>query len=1234
VEEKRYHRTLVAVINGVGVARAIRDGLIMEQSELEDAEEEEESEINDESSLFVPETRKEDGKVDQRNPFLPLNPQATTSEPKMSVSQSPFVSTASHGHTNSTEDNSNAAAASPFPSGVASVLSNPPISSIFGDNAPFKNPFGPQSTMPPTSSSIFNSAPAPASSAPGSFGLPSFVGNAPSSSAPMTASSLFNNPWLPVVVNEGLNSGKLTVHILSAALFYSFKTGLLISSYALVLSLILHPFRFLHSAMDYDPNLFEDMDEPFAVFQPIPSALSDPQLPRELRRASLTYFVIDNPGDNPELVAAHELDTKPLGWPVPTPLADQTNVQFTKPNTQATSLDKPPASPRPSFRPLPTTSNMQPARPLFPDLSQINPQTPLPALNNDSASRFEALDAQSQTQNTARDLSPVSVSKPVTSTSSSADQYKNNGNIQDRTNSSSPQTSPLTSKTQSTTKQSFSPKTTSIPPLSTNKSAIPPTFPPNGSPSFTTPASTKPKHKSPLGSQPPIFAAESSAKSSSPQQSSADSNKAADNLAIVGFLEPHGILQQYIEHTATALIEDALRQFEREEPLRAARKLYMMLHLSFLSLTLHPDCARHHILSKKYFGRWKAIYWRRKLNRNATGRRKLLSQSIRRESQRKARGDAELEAIFEAQRQKDRIQAEQLRKSQEDPNSRVPVSAIWIAPPKPTKAGQKRKSLHGDEINPITNGNSPRKIAKGQGHRRSKTIAGMSTTSRSSSLGKGDFSPSSSGLSSSILSGRPILLDRSTGSGLRRSTSSRKTDSTNTDYFRLKALGVDPDTPLFPDTKSSLERKRRRQEEVLHLTPRKRASTLSSVNGHSSSQERAPDATKSQPRNITAPEKPVSMPMSSRPETTPQVVEDDDDFLRQIRQVRAALSEDAAWFRTQAAEIEKEVAQQEEMRKSASQRSSTNSPAIDLPNPNTGLTRVNGYDYTPAISGAGSQHSLSRTEQRIRATGAHGLATRPVSDYLPVAMSKSTRASLINNEVSRRPKKRKGKTKQGEKDSKYVYESEIDDEAIEMRTGHATRKRVKKVNHNRRVTASNHLSESEEEDNAGRTDRGPILDISHPATTNHHELVGLGDDLYEEGEEEEAPEEEEDYVYSSYDDMDRANEGDEDEDEVHYDESLNHLNDNPSEAGSATPTSLRGGHGAPDPNRRANPFHMRLRSATPEAAAHSHASGSPGPGPGQDYAAAAAAVGGTQMSRATSGTGTGVSADDALVLSD
>ncbi len=637
--------------------------------------------------------------------------------------------------------------------------------------------------------------------------------------------------------------------------------------------------------------------------------------------------------------------------------------------------------------------------------------------------------------------------------------------------------------------------------------------------------------------------------------------------------------------------------------------------------------------------RWKSIYWRKILNRNAPSRRDHLAKSIRRESQRKARGDAELEAILQAQKQKEEVQANQRRRSQ----ARIEcVSQTRNGQPNPSLAGLKRKSLHGDDLSPVTNNNNPRKVAKSQTARRPKVMEGGSAISRASPFSKPGASPSPPRLGSASLLGRSPLIDRDVRTSVRRSTAGRKIDYTRTDYFRLKALGVDPDTPIFPDTKSSLERRRRRQEGFSHVTPRKRASTMSSVKVRTSDWDGAtPSINLQAPINITPTKTSIPVSRENSSVAIGRLIDDDEDFLRQIREVRAAMSEDTEWFRTQAAQIQSEV-EQEELKRSASQKSSMHSNDTAMAGLNGGLSRVNGYGYAPSIPQSGSQLSLSRTEQRIRATGAHGLATKPVSEYLAVAMSKSTRAALLNGKVPGRATKRKGKVKHSEKDSKYVYESDedIEEDGLEIEDA-LTGKRIRQNSQKRHARASSNTFEASEGRSIIEDVNGDGAAAVAYAEFNQHKALEFDEDLYDEEsgekvvEEEEfsedrevvvvegVVEEEEEYVYPTNNGTGEGDEGeDEAEDEAEeYDEDDDDdgsfVDENLLEAGgSNTWSNLRGGQGE-QRSAKANPFHMRLRSATPE----SHTS------PDQVFT-----PGGTHMSRATSGTG--VSADDALVLSD
>lgn len=321
--------------------------------------------------------------------------------------------------------------------------------------------------------------------------------------------------------------------------------------------------------MEYSSDLFVDMDKPFQVFQPILSALCDPHLPCELRRESLTFFVIDNPGDHAEPIPTRDLDTTPLKQSPPIPFTETTNVSSANLGIEATSLNKPPSSPRPSFRTLPSVCNAEQPKALSLEIPRVTEPPPMGGKTDDSKNSRTAFSVNAKTPDRAKEPFPVSISQSL-SVSSPTTNFKSKDTFEDRMRTNTSHQTSLISKIPMA-EQPSSPKPIGVPPILTPKSAIPPSFTPNASPSFTSVASTKPKHKSPLGSQPPLFATDSSTKSSSPRQAATNLDKVPHKIATISFLEPRGILQQYIEYAAAVQIQDALCRFEQEGPARVAR---------------------------------------------------------------------------------------------------------------------------------------------------------------------------------------------------------------------------------------------------------------------------------------------------------------------------------------------------------------------------------------------------------------------------------------------------------------------------------------------------------------------------------------------------------------------------------------------------------------------------------------------------------------------------------------
>lgn len=304
------------------------------------------------------------------------------------------------------------------------------------------------------------------------------------------------------------------------------------------------------------------------------------------------------------------------------------------------------------------------------------------------------------------------------------------------------------------------------------------------------------------------------------------------------------------------------------------------------------------------------------------------------------------------------------------------------------KAGQKRKML----VSKPSRSNL-QDIAMSPMHKRSRTL-GSSTSSIGNLGASSRAAPVTNSSASSIL--RRSLSHRS----LQQSVAQQGVDQTESDYFRLKALGVDPNTPLIPDTAATLAAKQRKEAEHRQSVLSKMKIRPGSNLDKSTSTEVV--GSPKLPVSKSLPQSATSTQSSVRP--SPSIVDESEDpFLRQLREARQAMTTDAEWLRSQAMQIEQEIEQQEEL-----SRSIGSNPAVEEPfSPSVnGLSRsISGYEYVPPSLKPGQ--TLSRTEQRIRATGARGLANlpigglpRPSSQYTPVAMSRKSASQLQSQPIS------------------------------------------------------------------------------------------------------------------------------------------------------------------------------------------------------------------------------------------
>lgn len=376
------------------------------------------------------------------------------------------------------------------------------------------------------------------------------------------------------------------------------------------------------------------------------------------------------------------------------------------------------------------------------------------------------------------------------------------------------------------------------------------------------------------------------------------------------------------------------------------------------------------------------------------------------DAEKKRRRDLELEQIVEADRISRQIQKEQRRMRQQveaqkqneersQGNSKSTIVQIERQSDTPVTsiAGRKRKS----HANGVLNGtlSDP---ANAPAHKRSRTLGNSPSTSASQSQSQSSISHFTN--RDSRLNLRRSLSQKS----LRQSVGEETVDKTRTDYFRLIAYGLDPKTPLVPLTRAQVEEQKKRKAE-------KDAATIARfTRGRTRSAKKVEELVTSNTA-VLSPSLETPHPAHRQEESLQQRAAYnpvDDPVLKQLRETRKTLAEDSEWFKEQTAVLAQEIEQQEEFRRSLSQSQSSNSSFGLSVN---GFARsVNGYEYVPPDLKPGQ--TLSRTEERIRQTGARGLATKPIggssrSTYTPVAMSKKSALRYSQGVVEDSSKSRK-----------------------------------------------------------------------------------------------------------------------------------------------------------------------------------------------------------------------------------
>ena len=179
----------------------------------------------------------------------------------------------------------------------------------------------------------------------------------------------------------------------------------------------------------------------------------------------------------------------------------------------------------------------------------------------------------------------------------------------------------------------------------------------------------------------------------------------------------------------------------------------------------------------------------------------------------------------------------------------------------------------------------------------------------------------------------------------RRLAPNARSDTTRTDYFKLKALGIDPDTSVIPSTK-------KRSRDEMELTGAESRMGISSS-------PRIPNSTRLHDFQSATQTQHKSAKVS-RPAD-----DDDEELFAQIRSVREALAESERWCKTERESLEKSMTPQPE-----SSTTNGETPAQRR------LREIRERGRTP-----------SRTEVRLRAMGEKALLPKGFWDGEGMGMS-------------------------------------------------------------------------------------------------------------------------------------------------------------------------------------------------------------------------------------------------------
>ena len=436
------------------------------------------------------------------------------------------------------------------------------------------------------------------------------------------------------------------------------------------------------------------------------------------------------------------------------------------------------------------------------------------------------------------------------------------------------------------------------------------------------------------------------------------------NAARLAILQssPRGFMQQFVDFKLGDILQEVMSQHTAEVRQNTMSRL------------------KRNYLMRKYFPLWRQIAWRHYLGRKAKRRRNAFAESLKIEAEEKRKKEDELDEILRTAAESRRIE-EAIKKSElEKARKNAQESKEIIGKVQQGQlAGTKRKSLGEYATKEEVAGPSGAYMH----HKRSRTMGSsiMAPPPRPLHTSPPPFTPFR----------RSIFTPTASTTNLNRSKSARemrasqaqarpKIDNTKTDFFRLVAHGMDPNTPFVPLTASQVKQKalKEKEQRQANLDKAYNRRRLGPSRSPSTSEQFSPP---SEPR-VAAPSP------SPAPSSASSFTEEQEDLLREAREAREAMANDTHWFEEQAAVMKQEAEQEEQLRSSTSSQHSVRAAV-------NGLSMANGHEnYRASTPGA----SMSRVERRIRARGLPYVPLGgPTSNYRPVAMSKRSALRYSQN---------------------------------------------------------------------------------------------------------------------------------------------------------------------------------------------------------------------------------------------